>query len=252
MTILRAAAIPVTLLSLLLLATAGCTQPDATTASNATDEPIGIAPAEPDEVAEPPPAPPPEANPNPDDPTSQNERPMTDNSDQPALETATFAGGCFWCIEAVLDRIDGVSDVKSGYMGGDVDNPTYRAVCDGVTGHAEVVQFRFDPKVTSYEKLVGYFFVMHDPTTLNRQGNDVGTQYRSAIFYHSDAQKQTAERVIAKINPKFDNGIVTEVTAASTFWPAEDYHQDYWAKNPSDGYCNAFIPSKLEKLGLER
>ncbi|MCA8949623.1 MAG: peptide-methionine (S)-S-oxide reductase MsrA [Planctomycetes bacterium] len=169
-----------------------------------------------------------------------------------SLETATFAGGCFWCIEAVLDRLDGVVDVESGYMGGHVDNPTYDQVCSKTTGHAEVVQCRFDPSVISYEKLVGYFFAMHDPTTLNRQGNDTGPQYRSAIFFHSEAQKATAQKVLDKVQPKFDRPIVTEITAASTFWPAEKYHQDYWAKNPDNRYCNAFIPSKLEKLGLER
>ncbi|MCR9247201.1 MAG: peptide-methionine (S)-S-oxide reductase MsrA [bacterium] len=179
---------------------------------------------------------------------------MTDQpADQPkTLETATFAGGCFWCIEAVLDRLEGVVDVESGYMGGNIDNPTYKQICTGTTNHAEVVQCKFDPSLVSFEQLVGYFFVMHDPTTLNRQGNDFGTQYRSAIFYHSDAQRQTAEAIIKKIQPKFDDRIVTEVTQASKFWPAEGYHQDYWEKNPSDRYCNAFIPSKLKKLGLER
>jgi peptide-methionine (S)-S-oxide reductase len=164
---------------------------------------------------------------------------------------ATFGGGCFWCIEAVLERVDGVLDVVSGYAGGTVDNPTYRQVCDGTTGHAEVVQVTFDPARVGYDKLLEWFFKLHDPTTLNRQGPDEGTQYRSVIFCHDDEQMAAAKRAIATAQPKFSAPIVTEVTAAPRFWPAEDYHQDYFAKNPNDRYCRAMIPSKLQKLGLE-
>jgi peptide-methionine (S)-S-oxide reductase len=166
-------------------------------------------------------------------------------------ELATFGSGCFWCSEAVLERLDGVLDVVSGYCGGAVDRPTYEQVCTGTTGHAEVVQVTFDPKRITYEHLLEYFFKLHDPTTLNRQGPDEGTQYRSAIFYHSEQQKQVAEQTIAKLQPKFHNGIVTEVTAAPHFWPAEDYHQDYFTKNPNNRYCRAMIPPKLQKLGLD-
>lgn len=169
-----------------------------------------------------------------------------------ALETATLAGGCFWCIEAVLDRLDGVADVESGYMGGSTDNPTYKQICTGSTGHAEVVQVKFDPSVISYTQLLGYFFALHDPTTLNRQGNDVGTQYRSAIFFHSEEQQQAALAAIKKAQAAFGDPIVTEVTQVEKLWTAEGYHQDYWQKNPGDRYCNAFIPSKLKKLGLEK
>lgn len=169
------------------------------------------------------------------------------------METATLAAGCFWCVEAVLQRIEGVHKVDSGYMGGHVKNPTYRQVCTGTTGHAEVVQVVFDPSVLPYEKLVQLFFELHDPTTLNRQGADTGTQYRSAIFYHSDAQKAAAEKVKDELTKagRFKDPIVTEITKASEFYVAEDYHQDYFNRNREAGYCNAVIWPKLRKLGLD-
>jgi len=166
-------------------------------------------------------------------------------------EIATFGGGCFWCTEAVLEQLDGVKAVTAGYMGGEVDDPTYKQVCAGTTGHAEVVQVTFDPAVISYEKLLEWFFRSHDPTTLNRQGYDVGTQYRSAIFFHDEGQHRTALRLIEQIAPNWEDPIVTEVTKAVTFWPAEDYHQDYYRGNTSQGYCRAVILPKLKKLGLD-
>ena len=171
-----------------------------------------------------------------------------------STETATFGAGCFWCVEAVLEQLDGVHDVVSGYMGGSVDDPTYEQVCSGTTGHAEVVQVVFDPSVIGYEKLVRWFFELHDPTTLNRQGADVGTQYRSAIFYHSPEQKQTAERVRDELaaSDKFGDPIVTEISEASEFWLADPKHQDFYANNPSYGYCRVVIRPKLDKLGLEK
>lgn len=148
--------------------------------------------------------------------------------------TATFAGGCFWGVEYNFGRVPGVKATRVGFMGGHVNNPTYKQVCYTDTHHAEVVQLRYDPEKVSYEQLVRIFFIMHDPTTLNRQGPDVGTQYRSAIFYHDDSQKQTAEKVKAELNAsgKFNGAIVTEITAAGAFWKAEDYHQKYIEKNP--------------------
>ncbi len=179
------------------------------------------------------------------------------NADSPAApspateEVATFGGGCFWCTEAVLEQLDGVKAVTAGYMGGEVDDPTYKQVCAGTTGHAEVVQVTFDPAVISYEKLLEWFFRSHDPTTLNRQGYDVGTQYRSAVFFHDEAQHRTAVQLIEQIAPNWEDPIVTEVTKAVTFWPAEDYHQDYYRGNTSQGYCRAVILPKLKKLGLD-
>jgi len=175
----------------------------------------------------------------------------TSNGQQPAsLEVATLGGGCFWCLEAVFDGLQGVTDVVSGYAGGHVQNPDYKSVCTGRTGHAEVVQVTFDPSVVTYEDVLGIFFAIHDPTTLNRQGADVGTQYRSAIYYHSDAQKATAEALIARLNAEhiWPNPIVTEVTAAPTFYPAEDYHQEYFKRNPYQGYCQAVISPKVAKF----
>lgn len=169
----------------------------------------------------------------------------------PEKETATFGGGCFWCTEAVLEQLDGVLAVTSGYMGGKVDDPTYEQVCGGMTGHAEVVQVSFDPAVISYEKLLEWFFRSHDPTTLNRQGYDVGTQYRSAIFFHSEEQHQTAVKLIREIAPNWQDPIVTEVTPAVKFWPAESYHQDYYRGNTGQRYCRAVILPKLKKLGLD-
>lgn len=166
------------------------------------------------------------------------------------LETATLAGGCFWCLEAVYDQVIGVQDVVSGYTGGHVPNPTYRQVCDGDTGHAEAVQIRFDPSQISYRELLEIFFSIHDPTTLNRQGADVGTQYRSAIFYHSEEQRQIAEQLVRELSEQqvFRNPIVTEIVPATTFYPAEDYHQEYFARNPYQPYCQFVVAPKVAKF----
>lgn len=166
------------------------------------------------------------------------------------LQVATLAGGCFWCLEAVYDELVGVEDVVSGYAGGQVDNPNYQQVCTGTTGHAEVVQLKFDPDVISFRELLEVFFSIHDPTTLNRQGADVGTQYRSAIFYHNQEQKEIAEEVIAQMEGEkvWSNPIVTEVTEMDTFYRAEDYHQEYFANNPNQGYCRAVINPKVSKF----
>lgn len=166
------------------------------------------------------------------------------------LETATLAAGCFWCIEAVFDDLKGVEDVVSGYAGGHTENPTYRQVCDGDTGHAEVAQIKFDPSVVSFKDILHVFFAVHDPTTLNRQGNDVGTQYRSAIFYHDDEQKRVAEEVINEVTAEgvYDAPIVTEVVPLEKFWPAEDYHQEYFLNNPNQPYCQAVVAPKVAKF----
>lgn len=166
------------------------------------------------------------------------------------LQTATLAGGCFWCLEAVFDEVKGVQGVESGYAGGHVDNPSYRAVCNGDTGHAEVVQVHFDPSVVSYRDLLNVFFAIHDPTTLNRQGADVGTQYRSAIFYHDDEQKRTAEELIKELNAQkiWDNPIVTQVERLDKFYMAEEYHQEYFARNPYQPYCMAVVAPKVSKF----
>jgi peptide-methionine (S)-S-oxide reductase len=167
-------------------------------------------------------------------------------------ETATLGAGCYWCIEAAYRQLDGVYSATSGFMGGTVKNPTYEQVCGGDTGHAEVVQVVFDPKKISYEKILAWFWNLHDPTTLNRQGNDVGTQYRSAIFYHSEAQKKTAEASKAAAAANFKDSIVTEITAASEFYPAPAYHQDYYFQNKSrNPYCRFVIEPKLKKLKLD-
>jgi peptide-methionine (S)-S-oxide reductase len=167
-----------------------------------------------------------------------------------AAEVATLAGGCFWCLEAVFDDLEGVADVVSGYSGGHVPNPTYRHVCTGETGHAEVVQVTFDPGVISYRDLLNVFFTIHDPTTLNRQGGDVGTQYRSAIFYHSPEQKRIADETIAGLSKAgvWDRPIVTEVTAFRAFYPAEDYHQEYFRRNPAQPYCQMVVAPKVAKF----
>ena len=167
-------------------------------------------------------------------------------------ETITLGAGCFWCIEAVLERFEGVESIVSGYMGGTTKKPTYEQVCTGLTGHAEVVQVRFDPEKLPLDKLLDVFFLMHDPTTLNRQGPDVGTQYRSAIFYHNDAQREIAEKSKQKWSQsgKIRDPIVTEITPASEFYPAEEYHQDYFARNPRNPYCRANILPKFKKMGL--
>jgi peptide-methionine (S)-S-oxide reductase len=165
-------------------------------------------------------------------------------------EITTLAGGCFWCLEAVFDEVKGVESVESGYMGGTTVNPNYEQVCSGKTGHAEVVQIAFDPAVVSFKEILEVFFVMHDPTTLNRQGNDAGTQYRSAIFYHSPEQKVQAEQVINNLNGAhiWSSPIVTEVVPAQTFYHAEGYHQDYFLRNPAQPYCMLVVAPKVAKL----
>lgn len=166
------------------------------------------------------------------------------------LETATLAAGCFWCVEAVFDDLIGVEDVVSGYSGGHKENPTYQEVCSETTGHAEVVQIKFDSTVISFKEILQVFFTVHDPTQLNRQGNDIGTSYRSAIFYHSDEQKRVAQEVIAEFTAEgiYDDPIVTEVTAFDKFWPAENYHQEYFANNPNQPYCAAVVAPKVAKF----
>jgi peptide-methionine (S)-S-oxide reductase len=167
-------------------------------------------------------------------------------------ETITLGAGCFWCVEAVFQQIPGVLSVTSGYMGGSVKNPSYEAVCTGDTGHAEVSQVIFDPKQTSLAKILNVFWKAHDPTTLNRQGGDVGTQYRSAIFYHNDAQRDVAEKSKATAASVFSQPIVTEITRAGEFYPAEDYHQNYYRLNRDrNPYCSMVISPKLKKLGLK-
>ena len=168
--------------------------------------------------------------------------------DPPALETATFGMGCFWCTEAVFQSLDGVKSVKVGYMGGDVKDPTYEQVCTGSTGHAEVAQIEYDPKEISFERLLDVFWKVHDPTTLNRQGADVGTQYRSAILFHSEEQKKAAIKSMAEAQKKLKTQIVTEITPATEFYVAENYHQDYFKNNPNAPYCRAVIAPKLKKL----
>ncbi len=165
-------------------------------------------------------------------------------------ELATLAGGCFWCLEAVFDDLRGEDSVESGYMGGKTANPSYEEVCSGETGHAEVAQLSFDPKQVSFKEILEVFFVIHDPTTLNRQGNDVGTQYRSAIFYHSAGQKAAAEQVIANMSAAkiYEDPIVTEVVPASKFYVAEDYHQEYFRRNPAQPYCAFVVRPKVAKF----
>jgi peptide-methionine (S)-S-oxide reductase len=161
---------------------------------------------------------------------------------------ATFGGGCFWCVEAVFERVDGVKSVISGYAGGNTKDPSYEEVCSGRTGHAEVVRVEYDPKKVSYERLLDLFWKSHDPTTLNRQGGDVGTQYRSTILYEDDDQRQVAENSKKKAAAQFKDPIVTEIAPLKEFYAAEDYHQDYFAKNPNAGYCTLVIRPKLQKL----
>jgi len=163
-------------------------------------------------------------------------------------EQATFGGGCFWCLEAIFEGVDGVKSVSSGYAGGRKENPTYEEVCSGGTGHAEVVQIEYDPQKISYEKLLNLFWQAHDPTTLNRQGVDVGTQYRSIILYQSEAQKQTAEKSKRKVAATLGAPVVTQIVPLTRFYKAEDYHQDYFRKNPHARYCTFVIRPKLEKL----
>lgn len=166
------------------------------------------------------------------------------------METATFANGCFWCTEAIFQRIKGVNKVESGYSGGETPNPTYEEVCSGKTGYAEAIQIEFDPKIITYSDLVYIFFKTHDPTTLNRQGNDIGTQYRSAIFYHDDNQRLAAEKLKNELDNQkvFENPIVTEITAYKNFYPAEDYHKNFYQRNKSHPYCQAIIDPKVKKF----
>ncbi len=165
-------------------------------------------------------------------------------------EVATLGGGCFWCLEAVYDQLRGVTDVVSGYAGGHVANPSYEAVCTGRTGHAEVVRVTFDPDEINYRDLLGVYFGIHDPTTLNRQGADVGEQYRSVIFYHSPEQRAVAEELIAELEREhvWPNPVVTQLIPAGQFYPAEDYHQEYFANNPNQGYCQAVVAPKVVKF----
>lgn len=175
---------------------------------------------------------------------------MDNHQNKENIALATFGSGCFWCTEAVFQRIDGVEKVESGYCGGNVKNPTYKEICSGLTGHAEVIQVTFNPEIVRYEALLEIFWKTHDPTTLNRQGNDVGTQYRSVIFYHNNEQKRLAEEYKNKLSEArvFDQPIVTEISPLSTFYRAEDYHQNYFNANSNAPYCAFIIQPKLEKL----
>ena len=173
------------------------------------------------------------------------------NSKKIIMETAIIGGGCFWCTEAVFEKIDGVKQVVSGYAGGKIPNPTYKQICSGLTGHAEVIKIIYDPQKITFEKLLDLFGDAHDPTTLNRQGADVGTQYRSTIMYLNESQKEIAEQWKKKLNNKLVDPVVTEIVPAPTFYNAEEYHQDYYVKNPNQGYCNFVIRPKLKKLNLE-
>ncbi len=166
------------------------------------------------------------------------------------LAMATFGNGCFWCTEAIFQQLKGVSGVLPGYTGGKVKNPTYKEVCTGTTGHAEAIQITYDPEVISYRELLDVFFYTHDPTTLNRQGNDIGTQYRSAIFYHDDEQKREAMKILSELTAEkvYEDPIVTEVTAFDVFYVAEDYHKNYYNNNKNQGYCRAVINPKLDKF----
>ena len=174
---------------------------------------------------------------------------MSDKSEA-ALEKATFGAGCFWCVEAMFLNVKGVTSVVSGYSGGSIKNPSYKEVCTGRTGHAEVIQVTYDPDIVSYETLLEAFWLSHDPTQLNRQGADVGTQYRSVIFYHTATQEMLAKEYKNRLNAEYAYGapVVTEISAFEKFYPAEDYHQDYYAQNPSNSYCSMVVGPKLEKF----
>lgn len=165
-----------------------------------------------------------------------------------SVEIATLGGGCFWCLEAVYQELKGVTRVVSGYAGGSVPNPTYEQVCAGTTGHAEVARISFDPAVVSYRKILEIFFTLHDPTTLNRQGNDIGTQYRSVVFYHSPEQQDVAKHVIAEMASVWDAPLVTELNPAPVFYSAEQYHQNYYQQHPDQGYCACVIAPKVDKF----
>jgi peptide-methionine (S)-S-oxide reductase len=166
----------------------------------------------------------------------------------PGHEFATLGGGCFWCLEAVFEELQGVVDVESGYAGGQLANPTYRQVCEGITGHAEVVRIEFDPRQIGYREILEVFFAIHDPTTLNRQGGDVGEQYRSVIFHHSPAQETVANDVIREAQEGHDDEIVTQLLPAGEYWRAETYHQEYFRHNPAQGYCMMVVSPKVEKF----
>lgn len=183
-----------------------------------------------------------------DTPPGDEDIPVADVS--PKLQTATFGAGCFWCVEAVFELLDGVKSVESGYCNGEVPNPTYEQVCTGQTGHAEVIRLTYDPSVISFEELLEVFWTTHDPTTLNRQGADYGTQYRSGVYYHTEEQKQLAEAYKKKLNDEkvFGDPVVTEIVKAAKFYPAEGYHQDYFELNPTKGYCRAVIHPKIDKV----
>jgi peptide-methionine (S)-S-oxide reductase len=171
-----------------------------------------------------------------------------ENAPRAGHEFATLGGGCFWCLEAVYEELEGVVDVESGYAGGHVERPSYRDVCDGTTGHAEVVRVEFDPARITYREILEVFFTIHDPTTPDRQGNDVGAQYRSVIFTHGDEQQRTAQALIAEAQPSYRDRIVTQVVPASNYWRAEDYHQEYFRHNPAQGYCMFVVAPKVEKF----
>lgn len=182
--------------------------------------------------------------------SKNNQEKVMDNQVKSNLEIATFGSGCFWCTEAIFERVKGVQKVISGYSGGTTDNPTYKEVCTGTTGHVECTQIYFDPSIITYDELLEIFWKTHDPTTLNRQGNDVGTQYRSVIFYHNEEQKQKAEYYKKKLEEEkiWDKPIVTEIVEFKKFYPAEDYHQNYYENNPYQGYCAFVITPKVEKF----
>lgn len=166
-------------------------------------------------------------------------------------QVATFGGGCFWCIDAAFRRVNGVLNVSSGYTGGNTDTPTYKSVCSGTSGHAEVVQIEFDDTIISFEVLLAMFFTLHDATQLNRQGNDIGTQYRSVVYYHNQTQLTLTKAAIAQLQSHVSEPIVTEVSPATTYYPAEHYHQDYYNENPNQGYCSILIAPKLHKFETE-
>lgn len=180
----------------------------------------------------------------------ENKKLTQDTKSMNGLELATFGNGCFWCSEAIFEQLEGVSKVESGYAGGKIKNPTYREVCTGNTGYAEVIRLTYNPEIVSYRELLDVFFNTHDPTTLNRQGADVGTQYRSVIFYHNDSQKTEAEKMMAQLKDEkvYDKPIVTEVTRINNYYPAENYHQDYYNNNKNQGYCRMVINPKLDKF----
>ncbi len=185
-----------------------------------------------------------------DKPSSKVKGTAVNNEQGAKLEVATFGAGCFWCVEAVFQRLQGVEKVESGYEGGTVDNPTYKQVCTGTTGHAEVCRIHYDPDKVTFDELLGVFWKTHDPTTLNRQGNDVGTQYRSVVFYHNDEQKKTAEKYKKLLNDEraFGGPVVTEISATQKFYVAEEYHQNYFNLNPRQGYCRFVVGPKVAKF----